>query len=95
MTNDTIPANTMPMPVPSINRAQLLIWLLVNKGKTEADVDAAIASIEDDQARAVAEIEWRYRPTFEHDHPLLTSLAPLLEIDPADLPDAFREAARL
>jgi hypothetical protein len=89
------PRTALLLPVPAINRAQLLIWLMTRRGKTEADVDLAIASIEDEQQRAVAQIEWKYRPSFHHDNPLVIALALLMEIVVAELPDAFREAAEL
>lgn len=83
-----------PAPVPAITKAQCLLWLL-QQGKTEADVDAAIAAITDSEARSVAEIEWKYRQLFHSDHPLFAQLAPALGIDVSALPDAFRAAAQL
>lgn len=83
-----------PAPVPAITKAQCLLWLL-QQGKTEADVDAAIAAITDSEARSVAEIEWKYRQPFHSDHPLFAQLAPALGIDVSALPDAFRAAAQL
>ena len=81
-----------PVPVPTISKAQALLFLW-GIGKSETDVDAAIAAIADPQQRAVAQIEWRYRQPFRHDHPLFAALAPALGIDAADLPDTFRRAA--
>ncbi|EJW09969.1 hypothetical protein A33M_0681 [Rhodovulum sp. PH10] len=83
-----------PDPVPEISKAQCLLWLL-DLGKTEADVAAAIGAITDQTERARAEIEWKYRATFNIANPLFSTLAPALGIDPATLPDAFRAAARL
>lgn len=80
-----------PNPVPTITKAQALLYLLSN-GKTEADVEAELAKL-DSYARAVAEIEWRYRLTFHHDHPLFSALGPLLGI--TDMEAAFRIAATL
>lgn len=81
-------------PVPEISKAQCLLWLL-DLGKTEADVAAAIAAFPDQAARARAEIEWKYRATFNITNPLFSALAPALGIDPTSLPDAFRAAALL
>lgn len=81
-------------PVPTISKAQALLWLLQH-GKSEADIDALIAVIPDAEQRAVAEIEWRYRQPFHHDHPLFAALAPAIGIAVDDLPAAFRAAALL
>lgn len=81
-------------PVPTISKAQALLWLL-QQGKTEADIDALVAAIPDDGQRAVAEIEWKYRQPFHHDHPLFAALAPAVGISVDGLPTAFRAAALL
>jgi hypothetical protein len=81
-------------PVPTISKAQCLLWLL-QQGKSESDIDALIAGIPDAEQRAVAEIEWKYRQPFHHDHPLFASLAPAIGISVDDLPAAFRAAALL
>lgn len=81
-----------PKPVPSISKAQALIYLL-SIGKTDSDVKAAIATISDPAAHAVAEIEWNYRQPFHYDHPLFVALGPLLGI--TDMAAAFRIAATL
>lgn len=79
------------IPVPTISKAQALLYLL-SIGKTEADVDAEIAKLEP-SARAVAQIEWKHRQPFHHDHPLFIALGPLLGIN--DMEAAFRMAATL
>lgn len=79
-------------PVPTITKAQALLYLLLI-GKTEADVDAAIATISDPTRRAIAEIEWKYRLTFHHDHPLFIELGPILGI--SDMEASFRVASTL
>lgn len=81
-----------PRPVPTISKAQALLYLLMI-GKTEANVDAAIATIADPTRRAIAEIEWKHRLTFHHDHPLFIELGPILGI--TDMAAAFRVAATL
>ena len=82
---------TQPNPVPTISKAQALLYLLMI-GKTEADVDAEIAKLEP-SARAVAQIEWKHRQPFHYDHPLFIELGPLLGI--TDMVAAFRIAATL
>lgn len=81
-----------PQPVPTITKAQALLYLL-SIGKTNADVNAAIASIADPTQRAIAEIEWTFRQPFHHDHPLFIALGPAVGI--TDLEAAFRIAAAL
>jgi len=81
-----------PEPVPTITKAQALLYLL-SIGKTEADVLAAIATISDPTERSVAEIEWNYRQPFRHDHPLFAALGPAVGI--TDMETAFRAAAVL
>jgi len=86
------PAAPLQPIVPTISKAQALLYLL-SIGKTDADVKAAIATITDPTAHAVAEIEWNYRQPFHHDHPLFIALGPLLGI--TDMVAAFRIAATL
>lgn len=81
-----------PAAVPTISKAQALLYLL-SIGKAEADVDAAIATIPDATQRAVALIEWNYREPFDSSNPLFTALAPILGI--TDLAAAFAAAAKL
>lgn len=81
-----------PQPVPTISKAQALLYLLMI-GKTDANVKAAIATISDATKRAIAEIEWDHRLTFHHDHPLFMELGPILGI--TDMIAAFRIAATL
>lgn len=82
----------VPPPVPTITKAQALLYLLAI-GKTNADVVSAIATIADPVRRAVAAIEWDYRQPFHHDHPLFVSLGPALGI--TDMEAAFRVASTL
>ncbi len=75
-----------------IDKARALLYLkTINK--TEADVFAAIATIEDPDEREIAEIEWNHRPTFRHDHQMFVALGPKLGI--TDMVAAFRAAAEL
>lgn len=67
------PTEPEPQPAPSLaplTSRQLRLGL-VGGGVMPAQVDAAIAAITDDVARAVAEIEWEYASQFERDHPLI------------------------
>ncbi len=83
-----------PAPIPPISKAQALLWLRTI-GKSEADVEAAIAAIPDADARAVAEIEWKYREPFHRAHPLFDQLGAALGLSSAQIDDAFRTAALL
>lgn len=88
------PYVTPAKPVPPITKAQCLLWLL-QLGKTEADIDAFIEAKADENDRELARIEWRYRPVFRHDHPLILEAADEFGIPRSYLPDAFRAAALL
>lgn len=81
-------------PIPTITKAQALLWLL-SVGKTEDEVLAAINTITDANAKAVALIEWKYREPFNYDNPLFSALAPALGMIPNDLPAAFVAASKL
>lgn len=81
-----------PSPAPAITKAQALLYLL-SIGKTEADVNAVIATIADANERAVAQIEWDYRQPFEATHPLFVQLGPAIGI--TDMAAAFTAAAQL
>lgn len=81
-------------PIAPITKRQMLNWLLANKGKTEADVLAAIATIPDDAARAEAEIDWKYPDgDFRRSNPFMDQLGPLFNMTSGDIDQAFVEAA--
>lgn len=90
--NSPEPYAQPPPPVPTITKAQALLYLLTI-GKTDADVDAAIATIADQATRDVTSIEWKYRQPFHCDHPLFSALGPVLGI--TDMEAAFRVASTL
>lgn len=90
--NEPDPHVPPPQPVPTITKAQALLYLL-SIGKTSADVDTAIATIEDPTEHAIAQIEWDYRQPFYHDHPLFIALGPAVGI--TDMEAAFRVASTL
>lgn len=79
-------------PVPTITKAQALLYLLMI-GKTEADVESELAKIADPRSRAIATIEWEHRQPFHYDHQLFVEICPRLGI--TDRPAAFRIAATL
>ena len=91
-----IPATfyTPVLPVPAeITRRQARLALLF-AGKLDA-VDAAIASIADPMARAVAQIEWNEALTIDRASPLITELAPALGLSEADIDNLFIQGAGL
>jgi hypothetical protein len=51
---------------------------LLGIGVTPDDVEAALATIEDDLLRVAAQIEWRDASVIRRDHPLISQIAPLL-----------------
>jgi len=55
---------------------------LLHSGTTEAEVEAAIAGIEDPTERAIADIEWRTALGFDRLHPLVVTLGASLGYTP-------------
>lgn len=51
---------------------------LLGIGVTPDDVEAALATIEDETLRVAAQIEWRDATVIRRDHPLISQIAPLL-----------------
>lgn len=82
------------VPVPQeITMRQARLELL-NVGKLD-DVDAALASIPDEQQRRAAQIEWEYSAVVDRDAPLVKSLTPALGFTEAEMDDLFRRAVLL
>ena len=73
---------------PPLTARQLRLGLL-NTGTTEAQVEAHIASIEDDFDRQAADIEWRSATTFDRLHPLVVSLGAALGYSPEWIDSLF------
>lgn len=67
--------------MPPITRRQLRLTLVRN-GVSLSDVSTAIAGIEDELARAEAQIEWEDAATFERLHPTLLAIADALSLSP-------------
>lgn len=82
------------VPVPNeITMRQARLELL-NIGKLN-DVDAALASIPDDNQRLAAQIEWEYSAVVQRNAPLVQSLTPTLGLTEAEMDDLFRRAVLL
>lgn len=83
--------------IPTITKRQMLLWLLANQSKTEADVLAAIGTIADATARGQAQIEWSYpgRGLLHRAHPLFDQLGGTFGMNAADIDAAFIAAALL
>lgn len=83
-----------PLPVPNeITMRQARLELL-NIGKLN-DVDAALASIPDENQRLAAQIEWEYSAVVQRNAPLVQSLTPTLGLTEAEMDDLFRRAVLL
>lgn len=54
---------------------------LILSGVSMMDVEAALASIPDDTARALAQIDWEYSTTVRSNSPLVQSIGAQLELD--------------
>lgn len=70
--------------MPPLTARQLRLGL-VSASILPAQVDAAIAAIPDEQARAVAEIEWEYATQFERNHPLIDQVGTALGLSPEQI----------
>jgi hypothetical protein len=82
-------------PVPdSITATQIRLWLVRN-GISMEQVSSAIASIEDPQSRAEAEVLWEYAPYVERTNPLVGMISTGFGMDEAAIDNAFREASTL
>ncbi|WP_299812449.1 hypothetical protein [uncultured Roseibium sp.] len=68
---------------------------LLDAGGTFAQVEAAIATIEDETERAKAQIEWEYAATFNRMHPLVVNLSVSLGFKPEDIDVLWARALQL
>lgn len=68
---------------------------LIMGGTSIASVDAAIAGIEDDTERELAQTDWEYSATVRRDSPLVTSLGPILGLTGAQVDELFVVAGTL
>ena len=83
-------------PIPRITKRQMLLWLLANGGKTDADVTTALNTIADPATKAAALIEWNYPDGAWHrDFPVFNEIGPLLGLSSAQMDAAFRAASLL
>lgn len=91
---DPPPAVVVPA---TITKRQMLLWLLANKSKTEADVLSAIDTIADPTAKAEAEIAFKYPDgnIMHRSSPLFDQLGSLFSMTAADIDAAFTAAAAL
>ncbi|KJD20502.1 hypothetical protein VE30_01920 [Vreelandella aquamarina] len=69
--------------------------LVLAKHGLLTSVTDAIAAIEDEQQRQVAEIEWEYATTIERVAPWVNDLYSSLRLTPEGVDELFREAALL
>jgi hypothetical protein len=83
-----------PPPPPEAVTARQARLALLGAGLLD-NVDAALATISDPQARRAAEIEWEYALEIRRDSPLVAELAPLLGLTDEQVDDLFRAAAEL
>lgn len=92
---NTIPAYEPP-PAPPVTLAPLsarqLRLGLVGGGIALSSVEGAIAAIPDEQAKAVAEIEWQFASQFDRDHPLIEQVGTALGLTSEQI-DSMWEAA--
>lgn len=82
------------LPNPTLTARQLRLGLVIN-GFGLDQVDTAIAAIEDQQQRAVAQIEWEYASQFERDHPLLQQVGAALGLTEEQIDVLWEQALGL
>lgn len=80
--------------LPDLTPRQLRLGL-VRAGIKTSDVDAAIAQIEDETARTVAETEWEYATYFPRMNPTIDALGVLLGLDADNIDDLWRASANI
>lgn len=76
-------ARPIPEPVPvtvTVTMAQARKALILS-GVSMMDVEAALASIPDDTARALAQVDWEYLTTVRNTSPLVQSIGAQLDLD--------------
>lgn len=84
-----------PIIVPDkISPRQIRLWL-VEHGVSLLNVDAAIASINDDLLREKTKIEWEFSPYVERNHPMINVLGAALGLSEDNINQAFIEASKL
>jgi hypothetical protein len=84
----------LPPPPPEVVTARQARLALLSAGLLD-NVDAALATISDPQARRAAEIEWEYAIEIRRDSPLVAALSPLLGLTEEQVDDLFRVAEGL
>jgi hypothetical protein len=85
----------LPVPVPeAVTPWQLQTWLLRERAITPAAVSGLISSLPA-EIRAQAEIDWTRAAMVRRAHPLIDTLGAALGLLPAEIDDAFRQAADL
>lgn len=90
-----IAAYEPPLPVfPPLSARQLRLGLVMN-GISLAQVEAAIAGIEDEQARTAAQIEWEYASQFLRTHPLIDQIGAALGLTTEQIDTMWMSAIAL
>lgn len=89
LTPEEIRANMPPLSARQIRLG------LIQSGITIAQVEAAIASIDDPSDRAIAEVEWEYASEFRRTHPLIDQVAAELELSPEQIDAMWIAAAQI
>lgn len=71
----------IPEPIPvTVTMAQARKAFILS-GVSMMDVEAALASIPDDTARALAQVDWEYSTTVRSNSPLVQSIGAQLDLD--------------
>lgn len=77
---DLYDSRPVPVQVITVTMAQARKALILS-GVSMMDVEAALASIPDDTARALAQADWEYSTTVRSNSPLVQSIGAQLDLD--------------
>jgi len=80
--------------MPALTARQLRLGL-IDAGMSIAQVEAAIAAIEDVTEREKAQIEWEYATQFLRTHPLIDQIGAALELTPEQIGTMWQAASGL
>lgn len=78
-----------PVAIPQVVSMAQARKALVLSGISIALVDLAIADIEDDQERELAQTDWEYSTTVRRESPLIASLSPALGLTSEQVDNLF------
>lgn len=92
--NKIAPYEPPPPFFAPLTARQLRLGLVLNDISI-SQIETAIAAIENQQDREVAQIEWEYASTFERQHPLIEQIGVALGLTKGEIDNMWEEASKL